>query len=190
VLAQARARGRARVVLLPIPVDDPSADLLLAEVKRRLGPRWLGEDFELKELKRELGASYPRWYWATGLLFVLFTAAATITAIAGWGQLTSENAGLGGLQWWWLVGLAVWIGFVALILFLVRDPAAENQWRTWAVAAPVALLLAVLAPTALATYRLYAAEELSSLEPAGVVVLALWLLIAALFVSVLRRRLG
>ena len=190
VLAQARARGRPRLILIPVPFDDPNAEGLLTEVKRRLGPRWLGEDRELKALKRELGASYPRWYWASGLLFVLLIAAATISAIAGWGELTSENTGLAHLESWWLVGLAVWMGFVALILFLVREPEGENQWRTWAMAAPVALLLAVLAPPAVVTYRLAADGELSRLGPAGLVVLALWLAVAALFVSTVRRRLG
>ena len=190
VLAQARARGRPRLILTPVPVDDPNAEVFLAEVKRRLGPRWLGEDLELKALKRELGASYPRWYWAAGLLFVLFVAAATISVIAGWGQLTSENTSLSQLESWWLVGLAVWIGFVALLLFLVRDPSGDSHWRTWALAAPVALLLAVLAPTAVATYRLAADGQLSRFEPAGLLVLALWLALAALFVSFVRRRLG
>jgi hypothetical protein len=190
VLAQARARGRPRVVLVPIPVDDPNAEVLLVELKRRLGRRWLGEDFELKALKRELGASYPRWYWAAGLLFVLFTAAATISAIAGWGQLVSENANLAGLESRWLVGLAVWIGFVAVILFLVRGLTGENEWRPWAMAAPIALLLALLAPTAVVTYRLATDGKLSGVQPAGLVVLALWLALAALFVSFVRRRLG
>jgi hypothetical protein len=145
---------------------------------------------ELKALKRELAASYPRWYWAAGLLFVLLMGAATISAIAGWGELTSENTGLAHLEPWWLVGLAVWIGFVALILFLARESEDENQWRTWAMAAPVALLLAVLAPPAVVTYRLAADGELSRFGPAGLVVLALWLAVAAVFVSVVRRRLG
>ena len=84
----------------------------------------------------------------------------------------------------------MWIAVVALILFLARGPAGENQWRSWALAAPVALLLAVLGPTAVVTYRLVADGDLGRLQPAGVVVLALWLGVAALFVSVVRRRLG
>jgi hypothetical protein len=73
------------------------------------------------------------------------------------------------------------------------DPNAEGlltEWRTWAMAAPVALLLAVLAPPAVVTYRLAADGELSRFEPAGLGVLALWLAVAALFVSAVRRRLG
>jgi hypothetical protein len=100
------------------------------------------------------------------------------------------ETGLAHLESWWLVGLAVWIGFVALILFLARESEGENQWRTWAMAAPVALLLAVLAPPAVVTYRLAADGELSGFGPAGLVVLALWLAVAALFVSAVRRRLG
>jgi hypothetical protein len=65
-------------LLLPIQIDDPNAEVLLAEVKRRLGTRWLGEDWELRALRRELGASYPLWYWPVGIVFVLFVAAVTI----------------------------------------------------------------------------------------------------------------
>jgi len=86
VLAQARARGRPRAFLVSLPVDDPNAEALLAEVKRRLGSRWRGEDWELKALKQDLGATYPRWYWPAGLLFALLLAAVSVFAIAGWGH--------------------------------------------------------------------------------------------------------
>jgi hypothetical protein len=86
VLAQARAHGRPRAFLVSIPVDDPNAELLLAEVKRRLGSRWRGEDWELEALKTDLGASYPRWYWLAVLLFALFAAAVSLSSIAGWGR--------------------------------------------------------------------------------------------------------
>jgi len=190
VLAQARAHGRPRAFLVSIPVDDPNAEVLLAEVKRRLGSRWRGEDWELEALRKDLGASYPRWYWPAGLLFALFVAAVSLSAIAGWGALTSQDADLGRLQPWWLAGLAVWLAFVALLFFLARRSLGQNGWRLWAIAAPLALSLAILAPTAVATYRLATDLNLSELKPAAVVILILWLGLAALFVSFVRRRLG
>lgn len=190
VLAQARARGGPRAFLVSIPIDDPNAEALIAEVKRRLGARWRGEDWELTALKKDLGASYPRWYWLAGLLFALFVAAVSLSAIAGWGALTSQDADLGGLQPWWLAGLAVWLAFVAWLFFLARRSLGQKSWRPWAIAAPLALSLAILAPTAVATYRLAADWNLSELEPATVVVLILWLGLALLFVSFVRRRLG
>jgi hypothetical protein len=190
VLAQARARGRPRAFLVSIPADDPNTEVLLAEVKRRLGSRWLGEEWELDALKKELGASYPRWFWPAGLLFALFVAAVSLSAIAGWGALVSSEADLARLQPWWLAGLAVWLGFVAILLLLARRSLGRNEWRPWAMAAPLALLLAILAPTAIATYRLVADWNMSELEPATVIVLTGWLALAALFVSFVRRRMS
>jgi len=186
MLAETNTRGRRRIFLMPILADDPNAEVLVAEVKRRLGSRWQGEDWDLRALKKELGASYPRWYWPAGLLFMLFIVAVTLPAIAGWGQLMEGD--LGAVEPWWLVGLAVWLGFVALLFFLARGVVGMDQWRPWAIAAPVALLLAVLAPTAIVTRRLAADWKLSELEPSMVVVLALWLGLATLFVSFIRRR--
>jgi hypothetical protein len=37
LLAEARPHGRPRTFLMPIQIDDPSAEILLAEVRRRLG---------------------------------------------------------------------------------------------------------------------------------------------------------
>ena len=190
VLAQARAHGRPRAFLVSIPVDRPNAEVLLAEVKRRLGSRWRGEDWDLKALKKELGASYPRWYWLAGLLFGLFVAAVSLSAIAGWGALTSESADLGGLQPWWLLGLALWLAFVAFLFFVARRAPDQNAWRPWAIAALLALSLAFLGPTAVASYRVAADLDASELRPATVVILILWLGLAALLVSFVRRRLG
>jgi hypothetical protein len=186
MLAETNTRGRRRIFLMPIPADDPNADDLVAEVKRRLGSRWQGEDWDLRALQKELGASYPRWYWPAGLLFALFIVAVSLPAIAAWGQLTEGD--LSAMEPWWLVGLAVWLGFIALVFFLARGVVGTDHWRPWAMAAPVALLLAILAPTAIVTRRLAADWKFGELEPSMVVVLALWLGLATLFVSFLRRR--
>jgi hypothetical protein len=140
-------------------------------------------------LKRELGARYPRWYLPVGIVFVLFLAGVTILAIAGWGQLTGETD-LATLVPWLLVGVAVWLGFVALLFVLARGSVGKDEWRPWAVAAPLALALAILGPAAVATYRLAADWKLGELEPSILAVLVLWLGLAAFFVSFVRRRLG
>jgi len=70
---------------MSIPVDHPNAEALLTEVKRRLGSSWRGEDWELGALKKDLGTRYQRWYWLAELLFGLFVAAVSLSAIAGWG---------------------------------------------------------------------------------------------------------
>jgi hypothetical protein len=189
LLAEARPHGRPRAFLMPIQIDDPNAEILLAEVRRRLGERWRGEDWELRALKRELGATYPRWYLPVGILLVLFVAGVTIFAIAGWGQLT-EDKSLATLVPWLLVGVAAWLGFVALLFFLARGAVGKDEWRPWAVAAPLALALAMLGPAAVATYGLAADWKLDELEPSMLVVLAVWLGLAAFFVSYVRRRLG
>ena len=190
VLAQARARGRPRAFLVSLPLDDPNAEALLDEVKRRLGSRWRGEDWELKALKKDLGATYPRWYWPAGLLFALLLAAVSVFAIAGWGALTRDEADLGGLQPWWLAGLAMWLVVVASLFFLARRYLGQNAWRASAIAALVAVALAILAPIAVATYRLAADGNLSELTPTTVAVLVIWLGLATLLVAFVRRRLG
>jgi hypothetical protein len=189
VLAQARARGRPRAFLVSIPVDDPNAEALLAEVKRRLGSRWRGEDWELSALKRDLGASYPRWYWPAGLLFALFIAAVSVPAIAGWGALTQE-ADLDRLRAWWLAGLAGWLVVVALLFFVTRRSLGQTSWRPSAIAAALVLLLAVLAPAAIASYRLAADWNWSELKLETLAVLVLWLGLATVVVAFVRRRLG
>jgi hypothetical protein len=189
LLAQGRPRGRPRTFLVPIQIDDPNAELLLAELKRRLGTRWLGEDWELRALRKELNAGYPLWYRPVGIVFVLFVAAVTISAIAGWGQLT-EGKDLGALVPWLLVGVAVWLGFVGWLFFLARDSVGKDEWRPWALAAPVALALPVLGPGAAAAYGHLSDWKLGDLEPSMFVVLALWLGLAMFFVAFVRRRLG
>jgi hypothetical protein len=189
LLAEARPQGRPRAFLMPIQIDDPNAEILLAEVRRRPGGRWRGEDWELRALKRELGASYPRGYLPVGIVFVLFVAGVTISAIAGWGQLTEEKS-LATLVPWLLVGVAVWLGLVALLFFLARGSVGKDEWRPWAVAAPLALALAILGPAAVATYMLAADWKLGELEPSMLAVLVLWLGLEAFFVSFVRRRLG
>jgi hypothetical protein len=84
----------------------------------------------------------------------------------------------------------VWLGFVALLFFLARGSVGKDEWRPWAVAAPLALALAILGPAAVATYMLAADWKLGELEPSMLAVLVLWLGLEAFFVSFVRRRLG
>ena len=82
------------------------------------------------------------------------------------GSLTSQDADLGGLRPWWLAGLGLWLALVAL-----------PYSRSWHLRRSL-------------TYRLAVDLNASELRPATVVVLILWLGLAALLVSFVRRRLG
>jgi hypothetical protein len=187
--AQAREWGRPRAFTIPLPREDPNAELLLGELRQRLGSRWRGDDREQRELRRELGATYPLWYRPVGLLFVLFIAAVTILAAAAWGFLAGGDSGirprLSDARWWTFAGLAVWLGLCALLLFAARRASGEDHAWRFAAPIPLLLLIAVLTPPAVATFELIEDWRFSAVEPAPLLALVIWLgllLVAARFV--------
>lgn len=187
LIGRARRRGRPRALVVPLPDADPNAELLIEELKQRLGPRWRGEDREQRELKKELGAAYPLWYWPVGVVFVFGVAAVTLLGTAGWAFLTGGSSDLRDARWWMFVGLALWLGLCA-ILFLVarRAIGGDDAWR-YAAPIPLVLLLAVLTPPAVATVRLVDDWRFSDLEPAPLVALAVWLGLIVVATRLVRR---
>ncbi len=194
MIARARARGRPRAITVPLPIEDPNAQLLAGELERRLGERWRGDDRELRALKKELGAAYPLWYLPVGLVFVLVVAALTLLGAAGWGFLTGGDDGRSAIadaRWWAFAGLAAWLGLCALLFVAARRSlGGDHAWR-YAVPIPFLLLIAVLTPTAVGTFTLVEDRRFSDLEPAPLVALAVWVglvLVAVRFVRRLRDR--
>ena len=191
LIGRSRGRGRPRAVTFPLPAEDPSARLLLEELKRRLGSRWLGEDRDQRELKRELGAAYPLWYWPAGVAFVLAVVAVTLPAMGAWALLAGADPQgrneLTDARWWMFAGLAAWLGLCALLFLAARRAVGGDQSWRFAAPIPLVLLLAVLTPPAVATIALLYDWRFSDLEPAPLVALAAWLGLIAVATRVVRR---
>ena len=191
LIGRSRTRGRPRALTVPLPAEDPNALLLVEELRNRLGSRWLGEDRDQRELKRELGAAYPLWYWPVGVAFVLGVVAVMLPAMAAWAFLAGTDPQgrkeLTDAHWSMFAGLAAWLGLCALLFFVARRAVGGDQSWRFAAPIPLVLLLAVLTPPAVATIELLHDWRFSDLESAPLVALAAWLGLIVVATLVVRR---
>jgi hypothetical protein len=74
MLAHDTGARRPRAELIWLPADDPGTARLLAELERRLGPRWQAGEWSSDALRRRLGVREPARRRAAGVLSLAFVA--------------------------------------------------------------------------------------------------------------------
>ena len=101
-----------------LPTDDAGSPQLLDELSARLGERWLGDDWELGELRRRLGVRLG-WRGRTlGALLVVVVGLVGFLAVAGWAGIVAavRDEDFSLLRPYTLVPLALWLLFVWYVL--------------------------------------------------------------------------
>ena len=81
MLAHDTGQRRPRAALVWLPADDPGTTRLLAELRRRLGPRWQDGEWDPDALRTRLGARAPVWHGtAAGVLCLALVALVVLRA--------------------------------------------------------------------------------------------------------------
>jgi hypothetical protein len=114
-------RGRSFQVFLPM--DDPGTQRLVAELRTRLGERWLDGDWELMELRKRLGMRLGLRGGGLAVAFVVVVAIGGLLAVAGWAGLVAAwgEGDFSLLRPYTLVPLALWCAFVWYALRRLRS---------------------------------------------------------------------
>jgi len=121
-LVLAWRRDRLRSFQLFLPMADPGTQALGAELRARLGDRWLGSGNDLSGLRRQLGFGYPRWYPAVATTFAFIVGLVTILpALLGFGMIRDaiqdrDIEKLGEIEPVSWIAMALWIMFVVWLL--------------------------------------------------------------------------
>ena len=112
-LVLARGRSPFKALRVPLPKENPDARLLVEEVKRNLGERWIGE-LPLEQHMKALGLRYQWWFhpaFAVGFIFFGFML---FLAMGAYGAVTSGRLDQVPLIAW--IALLLWVGVVLWIL--------------------------------------------------------------------------
>jgi len=106
-----------------LPTDDPGTQRLVAELRTRLGERWLDGDWELTALRKRLGVRFGVRGAALAVAFVVVVAIAGLLAVAGWAGLVAAwgEGDFSLLRPYTLVPLALWCAFAWYALRRLRS---------------------------------------------------------------------
>ena len=105
-----------------LPTDDEGSIQLLDELSTRLGGRWLGDEWELGELRHRLGVTLGRRGRTLGALFVVIVGLGGFLAVVGWAGILAavRDGDFSLLRPYTLIPLAAWLVFVWYVLRRLR----------------------------------------------------------------------
>ena len=106
-LVIARGWSSARVIRIPLPLDDSSAAQLVNTLTSRLDDRWIGE-VPVEQHEDELGLGLPRWYLAMilpGFVVIAYLLLQVVSAVGA--LLIGEVYQVPGLVWLMLILLGM-----------------------------------------------------------------------------------
>jgi hypothetical protein len=117
------AYDRRRSFQVFLPTDDPGTQRLVAELRTRLGERWLDGDWELMELRRRLGIRLGLRGGGLAVAFVVVVTIGGLLAVAGWAGLVGAwgEGDFSLLRPYTLVPLALWCAFAWYALRRLRS---------------------------------------------------------------------
>ncbi len=116
-LVLARGKSPFRAIRVPIPKENPDAKLLVDEVQRNLGERWLG-DLPWNQYMKPLGLRNPWWFlpvFIAGFIVVGFLLLLAMGAYEG--ILSGRFYQVPFIAW---IALILWIVLVIWLLTKLR----------------------------------------------------------------------
>lgn len=116
-LVLARGGSPFKAFRVPIPKEDPDAKLLLDEVQRNLGDRWLGE-LPWNRYTQALGLRNPWWFYPAFVIGFVFFGLILLMAMGAYGGIMSGRLDQVPLIAW--IALLLWSGVVVWILAKLR----------------------------------------------------------------------
>jgi hypothetical protein len=112
------ARGplARRAIRAPLPMDDPAAQALVAEIQQRLGDRWQ-QEVAIADHYQALGIKRQWWAIPASILFLIALGYTVAFACAGFTTLAEGDFNLPLPAW---IGMGVWLALIGAILFVYR----------------------------------------------------------------------